>query len=679
MRTGFAQSGSFLTIKTPFGANDLLLDSIEGSEGISELFKFNLHMRSGSTSLSPTTIVGKKVTVTMQIAGGSKRYIHGTVSRFIQSGLNVDFATYQAEIVPDLWLLTLNKNRKIYQTKSVLQIIKAVLGAGSIKFSDKTTGTYTALDYCVQYDETDFDFISRLMEHAGIFYYFTYASSAHTMVLGDASSAIQASTGSAALKFFPVTGQTHPIDTVYRFEHENRVVLKKATVSDYDFTKPATSLSGSNTASKGSGTIYEYGSGSLAAAKSTATAKMRVEASQAYSSILRGDSFAYPLCAGVTFTLSKHFVGSLNTSFAVRRIHHTAREDMYSNSFEAFPSSLPFRPPLSTPQPRAIGSETAKVVGPKGEEIWTDKYGRIKVQFPWDRDGTGDDKSSCWIRVSQSLAGSGFGSLFLPRIGQEVVISYLNGDPSRPLVTGCVYNGLNSTPIKLPDKQTQNTIATRSSKKGTAGNIVRFEDKKDSEQLYFHAQKDLLTEIENALTTTVKKGNEIHTITKGDRTVDVKAGKEIHNVKKTRAVTVTGDETHTNKGKFTHTVKGDFALTVNGKLTITVKGAIEVKTSDSATYKATKAMTVKAGTALTNQAGTALTNKAGTALTNKGGTELTNQAGTNLTNKAGMNLTNQASIQLQNKGAMISSKADAMHSVEAGAMLTLKGALTQIN
>jgi type VI secretion system secreted protein VgrG len=663
VRTDFVQSGGFLTISTPLGTNDLLLDSLEGSEGISELFKFHLYMRSGSTSLSASSIVGKKVTVTMEVEGASKRYIHGTVSRFIQSGFDVDFATYQAEVVPDLWLLTLTKDRKIYQTKTVLEIIKAVLGEGAITFSDKTSGSYTALDYCVQYDESDFDFISRLMEHAGIFYYFTFTSSGHTMVLGDASSAHTTCTNASTLRFFPRTGQTNPVDTVYRFEYENRVALKKATVSDYDFAEPATSLSGENSASTGSGAIYEFGSGSTKATASTATAKLRVEASQVTAKLLRGDSFAYPLSAGTSFTLSDHFVSALNAKFVVRRVHHTARDDLYSNTFEAFPSSTPFRPPLVTPLAKAMGSETAKVVGPSGEEIWTDKDGRIKVQFPWDRDGANNDKSSCWIRVSQSLAGAGFGALFLPRVGQEVVISYLNGDPSRPLVTGCVYNGTHKTPVTLPANQTQSTIATWSSKQGTAGNIVRFEDKKDAEQLYFHAQKDLLAEIENALTTTVKEGAEIHTLEKGDRTVDVKEGKEIHNVKGTRTLDITGDETHTNEAKFTHKVTGDYALTIDGKLTITVTGAIAIKSSAG--------VTINAGTSLSSQAGTALTNKAGT--------ELTNQAGTNLTNKAGVNLTNQASVQLENKGAMIASKADAMHNVEAGAMLTLKGAMTSIN
>jgi type VI secretion system secreted protein VgrG len=409
--------------------------------------------------------------------------------------------------------------------------------------------------------------------------------------------------------------------------------------------------------------VYEFATGHLAVSAATAIAKLRVEASQVNAEVLRGDSFCYPFSAGTKFTLSDHFVTALNAAFVLRRVHHTARDDMYTNSFEAFPATVPFRPPVQTARPRAVGCETALVVGPSGEEIWTDKYGRIKVQFPWDRDGVKDDKSSTWMRVAQSVAGKGFGALFLPRVGQEVVITYLNGDPERPLVTGCVYNGENATPAELPANQTQTIMRTWSSKQGAAGNELRFEDKKDSEQLYMHAQKDMLTEIENALTTTVKKGAEIHTLQEGDRTVDVQKGKETHNVKGTREVTVTGDETHTNSAKFTHKVTGDYALTIDGKLTITVTGDISIKSS----------------AAVTEESGTTYGITAGTALTAKSGTTLTNQSGTDLTNKAGMKMVNQAAVQMDNKAPIINSKADATQTVEAGAMLTLKGALAKVN
>ncbi|KAB8044238.1 type VI secretion system Vgr family protein [Janthinobacterium aquaticum] len=663
MRSDFAQPGGLLSVSSPFGKDDLLLDAMEGSEGISELFKFHLHMRSGSTSLAAASIVGKSMTVTLAVDGAAKRYVTGMVSRFIQSGYDRDFASYEAELVPALWLLTLSRDRKIYQAKTVTQIIAAVLGDFAVTFDDQTTQTYTALDYCVQYDETAFDFISRLMEQAGIFYFFTFSSAGHTMVLADASAAFADCAGGAKVRFFPRTGMVNELDTVSRFAHENTIAIKEATVNDYDFTKPSTSLEGSHAATTGNGKVYEFATGHAAVAAGKALAKLRVEASQVNAEVLRGDSYCYPFRAGSKFTLSGHFVAALNAAFVLRRVHHTARDDLYTNSFEAFPAAVPFRAPVQTARPRAVGCETALVVGPSGEEIWTDKHGRIKVQFPWDRDGVKDDQSSTWLRVAQSTAGNSFGALFLPRVGQEVVVTYLNGDPERPLVTGAVYNGENATPVTLPANQTQSVLRSRSSKQGTAGNELRFEDKKDAEELYLHAQKDWLAEIEDALTTTVKKGAEVHTLQEGDRTVDVQKGKEVHKVKGTRALDVTGAETHDNAASFTHKVKGDYALTIDGKLTITVTGGI----------------TIKSSAAVVQEAGTSFTAKAGTAYSAKGGTTLSNEAGTNLTSKAGMKLVNQGGVQMDNLAPIINSKADAMQTVEAGAMLTLKGALAKVN
>lgn len=295
------------------------------------------------------------------------------------------------------------------------------------------------------------------------------------------------------------------------------------------------------------------------------------------------------------------------------------------------------------------------VVGPSGEEIWTDEHGRVKVQFHWDRLGVKDENSSCWVRVSQSWTGKGWGSLFLPRIGQEVVISFVDGDPDRPLVTGCVYNADNKTPVALPAMQTQSTIKSRSSKGGAAGNELRMEDKKDAEELYFHAQKNMKIDIENDLTTVLHEGAEVHTLEKGDRTVDVQTGKETHGVKGTRELTITGNETHTNKADYKQTVTGNYELKVTGNLVIDVTGSI----------------TIKADSSMSSKAGTTLSNESGTSLTNKAGTELTNQAGTGLKNKAG--------TTLDNEGAMVNSKASATQTVDGGGMLTLKGGMVKIN
>jgi type VI secretion system secreted protein VgrG len=642
MKDGFKQGG-LLRVSSALGADDLLLDSMEGSEGLSELFSFTLHMRSASTSLDAAALIGKPMTAT--IAG--KRYVSGIVIRFVQNGQDQDFALYEAELAPTLWLLTLSRDRKIFPNQGVDAVLKAVLSSFGVVFESRLAASYASVDYCVQYDETAFDFIARLMEGAGIFYFFTFADGAHTMVLADAVGQLADCTGGGdKVRFWPATGMQQPTDAVTRFAHEHRIVLQKATVNDYDFVTPDTTLEGSYAATGGSGAVYEFATGHPTVAAGRALAQLRVEAGQVAAQVLRGDSHCSAFAAGTRFSLSGHFISALNAAFILRRVHHTVRADLYTNSFDAFPATAAFRPPLATARPRVAGCETARVVGPSGEEIWTDQHGRVKVHFPWDRDAV-DDKRAPWIRVAQAAAGKGVGAWFLPRVGHEVVISYIQGDPDRPLITGSVYNGSNTTPATLPANQTQSMIRTLSSKQGSAGNELRFEDKKDSEELYLHAQKDMLIEIENGLTTTVKKGAQLHTLEEGDRTLELKKGNDSHTVAGTRAVAVTGAEIHANEAAFTHTVKGNYALTIDGDFTITVKGAIKL-TGDAA-------MTLKAGADLVCEAGADLVGKAGKALTHKAGLKIDNQA------------------------PIINSKADATQTVEAGAMLTLKGATAKVN
>lgn len=671
MRDGFTQSGAFLSVNTPFGADTLILDAVEGTEGISQPFRFSLSMRGISTSLDAATIVGAVATVTMKLGAAPARYISGIVSRFSHSGGDREFSAYSAEIVPKLWLLTLTRDRKIWQNKTAADIIKAVLGEYGVTFDAKLTATYKSREYCVQLDETAFEFISRLMEEEGIFYFFTFANGTHTMVLADATSAHTDCPNAAALKYFPELAGHDRTDSVTRFEFEARLVAQKTQLGDYDYLQPSTSLAAEHAGTVGKGTQYEYPGGHTVVADGTARAKIRVEAEQVQSAISRGQSYAYALVAGTKFTLSGHGRTALNAAHVLRSVTHSASQQHYSNSFEAFPATVPFRPPRVTPRPRVAGSQIATVVGSSGEEIWTDAHGRIKVQFPWDRVGTKNENSSCWVRVSQTWAGQGWGALFIPRIGQEVVISYVDGDPDRPLVTGSVYNAEQTTPVTLPSMQTQSTIKSRSSKSGSAGNEIRFEDKKDSEEFYFHAQKDMKVEIENALTTTVKASHEVHTLEKGDRTVDVQTGKEIHNVKGTRAVTVTGNETHTNEADFKQEVTGNYELKVTGNLTIDVTGSI--------TFKSAKDVSAEAGTTWSTKAGTSLTNKAGTALTNESGTALTNKAGTSLSNEASLGLKNKAGTTLDNEGTMVNNKASATQTVDGGGMLTVKGGLVKIN
>ncbi|HKC63300.1 MAG TPA: type VI secretion system tip protein TssI/VgrG, partial [Pyrinomonadaceae bacterium] len=367
--------------------------------------------------------------------------------------------------------------------------------------------------------------------------------------------------------------------------------------------------------------IYEYPGGVLNKGDGETRAKLRLEACEQPGKTLRGEGHVRAFIAGYKFDLKNHYRTDANKTYVLRSVSIAATQESYTNTFEAFPVDVPFRPQRVSPKPRIVGTQTAIVVGKSGEEIWTDKYGRIKVQFHWDQKGKNDENSSCWIRVNYGWAGKQWGGIFLPRIGQEVIVSYLEGDPDRPLVTGAVYNAQQVTPYTLPDEQTKSTLKSNTSKGGQGFNEIRFEDKKDSEEIYFHAQKDQLIEVLNNRTKTVNK-NETNTI------------------KGTRDQTVTGNETHTDEANFTHKVTGNYELKVTGNLTIDVTGSVTFKSAQSMTHQSQMSMT--------------------------------NEAQMSITNKAGMSLTNEAQLSITNKG-------QASNTVESSGITTIKGTLVKIN
>jgi type VI secretion system secreted protein VgrG len=673
MATTYKQDNTYLTVSTPLGADVLLLTSMHGEEGMSSLFYFDLEMISTDAGLDFSQIVGKSVTISLNLDDSTARYINGVVTRFVQTGGNLNFATYHAEVRPWLWWLTLRTDSRIFQEKTTPDIIKAVFGdLGFTDFRVATSATYTAREYCVQYQESAFDFISRLMEEDGIFYFFEHEDGKHTLVIADASSANAACPNLATARFHPASGSQNEFDIIYRWSLEQQAVPKTFTLEDFNFETPSAELLAKKDGSTGRMEVYEYPGGYKAKADGDGIAAIRLQELQHPALTMRGDSYCRAFVPGYKFAMTGHFRDDMNTNYVLRRVAHSATHEAYSNTFDAYPLTVPFSPPRITPRARVMGAQTATVVGKSGEEIWTDKYGRVKVQFHWDQQGKKDEKSSCWVRVAHGWAGQGWGMMFLPRIGQEVIVSFLEGDPDRPIITGSVYNAEKTVPYALPGEQTKSTIMGYSSKGGGGNNEIRFEDKKDSEEVYVHAQKDMTIKVENDRkkdvlhdeintikndrTTTIQEGNEKLVVSKGDRTVQVETGKETHEVKGERLLTVTGNETHTNKADYTQKVTGKYTLKVTGDLLIDVTGTVTIKSASS----------------VTNQAGTELTNKAGTALTNKEGTDLKNDAGMNLTNKGGMNVTNDAGIQLENKAA-------ASQTVDGGGMLTLKGGLVKIN
>ncbi|MCY0388381.1 type VI secretion system tip protein TssI/VgrG [Robbsia sp. Bb-Pol-6] len=647
MANGVTQARSFLSVSTPFGADVLSLERFTGREAISAPFSFRLEMRSSNGDLDPSGIIGQPLGVRLARAGQTQRHFHGIVARFVHESGRAEASRYAAVVVPRLWLLTLGSDRAIHQNKSAADIVRAVLHEHNILVEDRLSGTYPVREYCVCYDESPFSFISRLMEEEGIFYFFTFAEGRHTLVLADNAAAHATSDSAPVMRYAPESPDSRTLEAVTQFELEHRVVAQDVTLNDYDCGQSTAPLLVTVPESGGRGARYLYPGKYATLPEGERLASLRLDAQQMAGVAGRGASQCYTLRAGAKFTLVGHHRDALNGVQVVRSVEHAATESAYENRFETFAENRRFRPPSAAPRPAVQGMHTAVVVGPAGEEIWTDDLGRVKVRFHWDRHAARDENSSCWVRVAQAVAGQGWGQLFLPRVGHEVLVSYIDGDPDRPLVTGSVYNDTHTPPVSLPAAQTQSVIRSRSSKAGRAGNEIRMEDRLDHEELFLHAQKDMKIDVENDLHTTLLAGSHRLKVERGDRTIDVREGQETHMVHGDRSVTVGGTQVHHTEGDHRHTVAGNYTLCVAGDLLIDVTGSVAIK----------------AGNALTSQAGTSLSNQAGLDLTNKGGTTLENSAGTTLTNR----------------GLVVESKASATQTVDGGGMLTLKGGMVAIN
>lgn len=564
----FEQTNLPITIDTPLGANALLVRSVEGDEAVSGLFHYRLELASENPSLAFADILAKPVTLHVPQSSGDTHYLNGIVTRFVQSGQDQRFAFYSAEIRPWLYLLTMSAGCAIYQNMSAPDIIKQVFqDLGFSDFTDKLTGTYTARDYCVQFRETAFAFISRLMEQEGIFYFFAHDSSSHKMVLADDASAWLSAAGLASANYTQDQSAWTSDLVVTECLLEQNVTPGQFKTDDYNFETPSTDLLASADGTDTSRSIYDYPGLYAAQSDGETIASMRLTALEMDAQRVTGTSLCRAFYAGCKFTLAGHYRSDANADYVISRLTIHADQSGYRNSFEGFPASATYRPALQTPTPVVAGMQPAVVVGKSGEEIWTDQYGRVKVQFFWDQKGQNDEKSSCWIRVAQPWAGKQWGGMFIPRIGQEVLVAYLDGNPDRPVIAGSVYNDAQTVPYALPDQSTKSTIKTSSSKGGSGFNEIRFEDKAGSEELFLQAQKDM-----------------------------------------------------------TLSVLNNYSATVTGNYTLKVNGDISVEASGAVTFSSGKDFTNKAGTALNNQAGTSLTNQSGTDMTNKAGTTLTNQA-----------------------------------------------------
>lgn len=510
--------------------------TLRGTERLGEPFTYTVEVQieSGVVVPSANEMIGQSIAVEILRTDNDKRFFHGIISKFLHIGANGAYRKFEIEFRPRLWLLSHTKNSAIYQNLSVKSIIEQILRTrhGITAFRFALNANYTDYEYCVQYRESDFDFISRLCEEEGIYFYFTHTQTDHTIVFTDDGSTHSAIDGST-IEYKSdnlVGGEDH----VYRWDRMYSIQPGAFVLRDYDYNKPRANLevrlNGSRSHTYSGFEEFDYPGSYSETADGNRYLKFRNEQVQVDYLQIHATAKTHRIATGFTFTLAEHDIASENAEYTVIGTEievssgevdrfTAGTENKFKIQFVAIPKTSTYRMPRNTPSPIIAGPQTAVVVGKSGEEIWTDALGRIKVQFPWDRVGQNNENSSCWIRVSQTWAGKTWGAMHIPRIGQEVIVEFLEGDPNRPIVTGRVYNADQTVPYALPNNATQSGLKSRSSPNGDAAtfNELRFEDKKDAEEIYFHAEKDFNRIVEN--NDTLKVGFEKKD--PGNQTIDI--------------------------------------------------------------------------------------------------------------------------------------------------------------
>ena len=694
------QANRQAAVMTPLGEDVLLLKHFTATEQLGRPFRIELELLSEQHELKFEDIIGQNVSVRLALANGKSRYFNGYVSRFVQAPSQGDLACYRATLVPWLWFMTRLADCRIFQELSAPDIIQQVFrDHGFTDFKVSLSDTYRKRDYCVQYRETDFNFVSRLMEQEGIYYFFEHENGKHVLVLADSKSAHQPFPEFEKINHRFVDQPGIEEDYIYDLTVEKEVQSGIVSLNDFDFEKPKNALMAKATVTRSHAVPnleqYDYPGEYVEFSDGEAYARRRIEALQAQYEQINARARSKGICTGHLFTLEGHTRGDQNREYLVTAAAYEIRLDPYGStpergradfflcSFTAIQAETPFRTARTTPIPTIQGPQTALVVGPAGEEIHTDKYGRVKVQFHWDHRGKADENSSCWIRVSQLWAGKGWGAIYLPRIGQEVIVEFLEGDPDRPLITGRVYNAESMPPYPLPDQKTVTSVKSNSSKGGRGFNEIRFEDSKGDEQIFVHAEKDLNTRV---------KHNTYETVCQ-DRHLRVE-NDQIEYVKQDRQEMIARD--HVKKVVRDHhlTIGGKEAIEVTGSQSLTVKDDVIQVFEKNRSEKVTKDLYIKAKNIVIEAEENITINvgdsyvaieKTGIKIATDG--EIVFEAKKNITQKATLDFKLEASKNLSVKGTAglnLESPAQAelssaLTTVKADGVLTVQGSLVKIN
>jgi len=487
----------------------------EVDESLSVTFLGKLQLVSENGDITFSSVVGKIGVLSIYDHDLNEvRYVHGVVNQFDQVGHKRRFTHYYLELVPHLSLLDYRRHNRIFQQLTVEDIIKKVLKAANLPpnyCSIVLSGKYQPRDYCVQFGETDLNFIQRLMEEEGMFYFFEHTKSAHTLRIADHIS-VHKDIVNPDIVYNEASNLVADKNYVYALRYSQSIQSGSVRLNDFNFEKPELKMRVDAEAAIDSHlNAYDYPGTFDIPERGKTLATVKLESHQAQKTRITGSTNCRQLLPGYHFTVSLHPRSDFNQTYMITDVNQSATQPQvleefgadskttYESRFTCIPKGIPYRSPYRSTKPRIDGVQTAIVVGPPGEEIYTDEHGRVKVQFHWDLDGKKDDKTSCWIRVSQAWAGEGWGSVFIPRIGQEVVVDFVNGDPDRPLITGRVYHGVNTPAYNLPANKTQSGLKTHSTPGGGVKNFneLRFEDKKGDEQIFIQAEKDFYRLVKN--------------------------------------------------------------------------------------------------------------------------------------------------------------------------------------
>ncbi len=529
-----------LELHCSLGPDKLLVRRFSGSEQMGRCFEFTVTLLSDDHDIEMESLLGQHATVEVkQKLMGYERFYDGIVCEFSHSGTFGRYALYRMTLRPWLWLLSRNQDCRIFQKKSALDIIKSIFSDnGFSDIDEKLLYSYQPREYCVQYRESDLNFVSRLMEDEGIYYYFKHEKNKHTLVLSDSISAHETAPNCEKISFGKLEDASKPPGVFYEWSSTKRVQSGAVALTDYDFEKPEAELrvvkNDPQDHEFAKAEFFDYPGRYTEVKDGDNRARVRIEEFVVGYELADGATECSGIGCGNLFKLADHPRGDQNKDYLIVGAAYDAESGsfesgdssgrlLYSQRVKALDKKTPFRPSRVTRGPVIPGAQTATVVGPKGQEIWTDEYGRVKVQFHWDREGKKDENSSCWIRVAHGWAGSRWGVIHVPRIDQEVVVEFLEGDPDQPMIVGCVYNKANKPPYDLPAHQTQSGIKTQSSKGGGQSdfNELRFEDDKGNEEVFLQAQKDHNVHVKNKMTVVVDESDYNTTVKVGEMTADV--------------------------------------------------------------------------------------------------------------------------------------------------------------